>query len=71
MGDETVQTNSEARASPRKLRNHSYKESQSTNNTKMSGIIFETNKEEEEDHKLIMKEDFTKKNTAQKTRYHG
>lgn len=57
MGDENIQT------SPRRLRNHSYKDSIAVNNIKMSGKMPEV---EEEENPLITKEDFAKKSTQQK-----
>lgn len=63
MGDENLQT------SPRRLRNHSYKESLSGNTplvtSKMSGKLPDL-EEEETSPTLIMKEDFAKKSTMQK-----
>lgn len=62
MGDDTNTTLN----SPRRLRKHSYKEALSvTTDLKMSGILPDVN-EVEENHKLIDKDDFGKKNTAHK-----
>lgn len=57
MGDENIQT------SPRRLRNHSYKDSIAVNNIKMSGKLPEV---DEEENSLILKEEFAKKSTQQK-----
>lgn len=61
MGDEQVKT-----SSPRRLRNHSYKESLTVNAqiNKMSGKLPEV--EEDPEIQLILKDDFSKKNTVQK-----
>lgn len=56
MGDEAGQT------SPRRLRNHSYKDSIAVN-SKMSGKLPEV---EEEENSLIVKDEFAKKSTVQK-----
>lgn len=65
MGDDNMQQPRDIRSSPRKLRNHSYKESQSATNVKMSGIMLDPSKEDDE-MALIPKEDIAKKSTIQK-----
>lgn len=72
MGDETTII-SDVRSSPRRLRNHSYKESVGGNiadtQMKMSATLPNVEEEFEDDmqgQKLITKEDFQKKTTTQK-----
>lgn len=69
MGDDT--TISDSRGSPMKLRNrnHSYQEALTVNTSlKMSGVIPEIDEEPKQDSSssLICKDEFLKKNTAQK-----